>query len=83
MEWLFLAFGVLLILIGLADLFLTMLHPDGFGFLSIRLYKRLFDAVRFLTCPLPRKFRAFGLSMAAPLMVPAAITVWMVLVLTG
>ncbi|MCA1740409.1 MAG: potassium channel family protein, partial [Actinobacteria bacterium] len=65
------------------DVFFTVLHPDGFGFLSSRLYNGLFDLARFLTHPMPRKFRALGLSMAAPLMVPVTITVWISLVLTG
>ncbi len=57
--------GVVLILVGLLDVFFTVLHYDGFGFLSSRLYNRLFEAVRFLTRPLPRRCRALGLSMAA------------------
>lgn len=83
MEWALLAVGVLLILAGIADVFFTVLHPDGFGFLSSRIYRRLFNSIRFLTGPMPRKFQALGLSMAAPLMVPVVITVWMILVLTG
>ena len=83
MWWLFLAIGVLLIFAGLADVFFTVLHPDGFGFLSSRLYNGLFGSVRLLTLPMPRRFRALGLSMAAPLMVPVTITVWIVLVLAG
>jgi hypothetical protein len=83
MEWLFRAIGVSLVFAGIADVFFTVLHPDGFGFLSSRLYYRLFDSVRLLTRPMPRKLRALSLSMAAPLMVPVAITAWIVLVLTG
>ena len=83
MEWLIIGAGVLLILVGLLDVFFTVLHYDGFGFLSSRLYRRVFDAVCFLTGPLPRKSRALGLSMAAPLMVPITITVWIFLVSAG
>jgi hypothetical protein len=83
MEWLIIGAGVLVILVGLLDVFFTVLHYDGFGFLSSRLYRRLFDVVCFLTGPLPRKYRALGLSMAAPLMVPATITVWIFLVSAG
>jgi hypothetical protein len=83
MEWLYLVVGAALIFAGIADLFLTVLHPDGFGFLSSRLYSGLFGSMRTLTRPMPRRFRALVLSMAAPLMVPAAITVWISLVLTG
>ena len=83
MEWLFLAIGVSLVFTGIADVFFTVLHPDGFGFLSSRLYSGLFGLARLLTRPLPRRLRALGLSMAAPLMVPVAITAWIVLVLVG
>jgi hypothetical protein len=83
MEWLMILAGVLLVLVGLLDVFFTVLHYDGFGFLSSRLYNSLFDAVRFLTHPLPRTYRALGLSMAAPLMVPVTITVWIFLVSLG
>src|SRR5215204_3244449 len=83
MEWLSVIVGVLLILVGLVDLFFTVLHYDGFGFLSSRLYNSLFDVARFVTRPLPRTYRALGLSMAAPLMVPVTITVWIFLVSLG
>ena len=82
-EFLILIAGLALILAGITDVFLTVLHPDGFGFLSSRLYNGLFGAARFLTRPMPRKLRALGLSMAAPLMVPATITMWISLVLAG
>src|SRR4028119_673636 len=83
MDWLLLPAGVALILAGILDVFFTVLHYDGFGFISIRLYRRLFDVSRLVTRPLPRKYRALGLSMAAPLMVPVTITVWISLVSLG
>ncbi len=83
MGWLSTAAGVVLILLGLADVFFTVLHYDGFGFLSSRLYNRLFGAVRSFTRPLPRRWRAFGLSLAAPLMVPVTIAVWILLISFG
>ena len=83
MDWLLLPAGVALILAGILDVFFTVLHYDGFGVISIRLYRRLFDVVRIVTRPLPRKYRAFGLSTAAPLMVPVTITVWIFLVSLG
>src|SRR5918994_2284414 len=83
MEWLLVPAGVLLVLVGLLDVFFTVLHYDGFGFLSSRLYNGLFDAVFLATRPLPRTYRAVGLSMAGPLMVPATITVWIFLVSSG
>lgn len=83
MGWISTVGGVVLILVGLADVFFTVLHYDGFGFLSSRLYNRLFNAFRFATRPLPRRQRALWLSLAAPLMVPATITVWILLVSFG
>ena len=83
MEYLSTVAGILLIFLGIADVFFTVLHYDGFGFLSRRLYNKLFNLVRLLTRPLPRKYRALGLSMAAPLMVPATITVWILLIALG
>jgi hypothetical protein len=83
MELPYAVVGAALIFVGIADIFFTVLHPDGFGFLSSRLYSGLFGSVRLLTRPMLRRLRALGLSMAAPLMVPAAITVWIVLVLVG
>jgi hypothetical protein len=82
-EWLIALAGVLVLLGGVLDVFFTVLHYDGFGFLSGRLYNRLFNVVRFVTRPLPRRHRALGLSMAAPLMVPVTITVWITLVALG
>ncbi len=83
MGWLFVLVGVLLIVAGILDVFLTVLHYDGFGFVSGRLYSGLFGVVRFVTRPLPRRYRALGLSMAAPLMVPVTITVWILLISFG
>ena len=83
MEWLLVLAGVLLTLVGLLDLFFTVLHYDGFGFLSSRLYNSIFNLVRFLTRPLPRRWQALGRSTAAPLMVPVTITVWISLVALG
>ena len=83
MEWILVPAGVLLILVGLLDVFFTVLHYDGFGFLSSRLYDSLFKVMRSLTRSLPRRYRALGLSMAAPLMVPVTITVWVFLVSLG
>ena len=83
MDGLLILAGVLLILAGVLDVFFTVLHYDGFGVLSIRLYRRLYQAAHLVTRPLPRRYQAFGLSIAAPLMVPVTITVWIFLVCLG
>jgi Ion channel len=83
MDWLLVPAGATLIFAGVVDVFFTVLHYDGFGFLSSRLYNSLYNSVRFLTRPLPRRYRALGLSTAAPLMVPVTIVVWILLVSWG
>ena len=83
MEWIIILAGVLVLSLGILDVFFTVLHYDGFGFLSSRLYNSIFNLVRFLTRPLPRRWQALGRSMAAPLMVPVTITVWISLVALG
>src|SRR5215204_837796 len=83
MDWLLVPAGALLIFVGVVDVFFTVLHYDGLGFLSSRLYNSLYNSVRFLTRPLPRRYRALGLSTAAPLMVPVTIVVWILLVSWG
>lgn len=83
MDLLLVAVGVALILAGLADIFFTVLHYDGFGSISSRLYRGMFGTARLITRPLPRRHRALGLSLAAPLMVPVTITVWISLVALG
>jgi hypothetical protein len=83
MDLLLVPAGAILIFAGVVDVFFTVLHYDGFGFLSSRLYNSLYNSVRFLTRPLPRRYRALGLSTAAPLMVPVTIVVWILLVSWG
>jgi hypothetical protein len=83
MEWMIILAGVLVLSLGILDVFFTVLHYDGFGFLSSRLYNSIFNLVRILTRPLPRRWQALGRSMAAPLMVPVTITVWISLVALG
>lgn len=83
MEWLLVLVGIAFILAGVTDVFFTVLHYDGFGFLSSRLYRSLYGLVRRATRPMPRKYRALGISMAAPAMVPVTIIVWILLVSFG
>ena len=83
MGWISTVAGLALIFIGLADVFFTVLHYDGFGFLSSRLYNNLFNVFRFVTRPMPPRYRALGLSLAAPLMVPVTITAWILVISFG
>lgn len=39
MSWLFLLCGVVLVVVGLLDVFFAVLNYDGFSFLSSRVYR--------------------------------------------
>jgi hypothetical protein len=82
-SWLLILIGIALILLGLLEAFFSVLHYDGFGLLTRYLYSGTFGLVRVLTHPLPKKIRAFGISLAAPLMVPGSIVFWILLVGLG
>jgi hypothetical protein len=56
MEWIIILAGVLVLSLGILDVFFTVLHYDGFGFLSSRLYNSIFNLVRFLIRSLPRRW---------------------------
>ncbi len=75
--------GTLLILVGLLDMFFTVLLYEDFGFLSMRLYRLVWKTVRWATAPLPKNFRTFGLSLGAPLMVPATVAMWVGIEILG
>lgn len=83
MFWLLVIVGIALILRGLLEVFFSVPHYDGFGLLTRYLYSGTFGLVRILTRPLPKKIRAFGISLAAPLMVPVPIVFWILLVGLG
>jgi hypothetical protein len=83
MSWLFLICGVVLVLIGLLDVFFTVLNYDGFSFLSSRVYRATWSTIRALTKPLPENMRHFGLSIGAPLMIPATMLMWMAIEILG
>ena len=83
MSWLFLVLGVALVLIGLLDVFFAVLNYDGFSFLSSRLYRATWSTVRTVTRPLPTRVRHFGLSLGAPLMIPATMLLWMFIEILG
>ena len=51
MEGLLLAVGISLILAGVVDVFFTVLHTGGFGFLSSRLYNGRSYRCAFLRVP--------------------------------
>jgi hypothetical protein len=83
MNWIWLVIGTLLILIGLLDLFLSVLHYDRFGFISSRLIRGVWHIVRFVAHRFPQSVRAFVLSLGAPLMVPVVIFLWVGMEILG
>lgn len=72
-----------MVVIGLLDVFFTVLNYDGFSFLSSRLYRLTWAVVRRVTAPLPQGARDFGRFLCAPAMIPLTILFWMVLVILG
>ncbi|MGF1472257.1 MAG: potassium channel family protein [Rubrobacteraceae bacterium] len=83
MTWLFLSCGILLVLVGLLDVFFAVLNYDGFSFLSSRVYRATWSFVRVITHPLPPKVRHAGLSIGAPLMIPTTMALWMTIEIVG
>jgi hypothetical protein len=68
--------GSTLIAVGLADVFLTVLHNDAAGFLAPRLYRWTWVTARSLTSPLPARARDTVRSVVAPAMVVLTLAVW-------
>ena len=83
MIWLLFFGGLGLVVVALLDVFFTVLHYDDFGFLSNRLHRGIWGALRRLTAPMPRNLRNFVLSLGGPLMIPATILLWIGLVTVG
>ncbi len=83
MTWVWATIGVLLLVVGLLDLFFAVLHYEGYGFLSSRLNRGIWRATRWAANLLPQNLRAFGLALGAPLMVPATLSLWVGLEILG
>lgn len=83
MSWLWITLGTILVVVGLLDVFFTVLNYDGFGFLSSRLYRLMWNLVRVTTTPFPSWVRDFARSTGGPLMIPATLLLWMGLEILG
>lgn len=77
------AVGFVLIVLGLADVFLTVLNYDGFSFLASRLYRYAWTATRTVARFLPKRPAGALLSVAAPAMLPATVALWVALEVVG
>ena len=83
MSWFYIVTGALIVIVGLVDVFLTVLNYDGFGFLSSRLYRITWTLTRLVTRFMPERLRAISRTLGAPLMVPATLMLWMALQILG
>ena len=77
MDALWLALGIALILVGLVDMFLAVLHHDAVSFLTPRLYRWTWVASRTVTKPLPSRMTTVVRALAAPWMVLLTLLVWL------
>ncbi len=75
--------GLTVILVGLVDVFFAVLQHDAVGFLTPKLYRWSWVAVRTLTQPLPTRLRSSVRSLAAPGMVLMTLVVWLGTQLVG
>ena len=82
-ETITVAFGIALILIGLLDVFLTVLHYDGAALLGRLTSRGTWGTVRALTAPLPRRPHTYLRCLGAPLMIPVTLSVWLILQILG
>ncbi|MFP4416155.1 MAG: potassium channel family protein [Chitinivibrionales bacterium] len=69
--------GTVIIIIGLLDVFFTILHYDGFGVVSSRFYRLFWGLLRALTDPFPQGISQLWRSLGTPLMIPATMLIWL------
>ena len=77
MDALWVTLGVVLILVGLVDMFLAVLHHDAVSFLTPLLYRWTWVVSRTVTKPLPSSIMTVVRSLAAPWMVLLTLLVWL------
>jgi hypothetical protein len=75
--------GVILILAGVFDLFMTVLYYDAAGPLSLRMYRIVWAVCRRAASRVPARHTAFTLSLGVPLMVLASLVIWIALQVFG
>jgi hypothetical protein len=75
--------GVALVVVTLGDLFLTVFNYDGFATLANRYQQLLWWALRRCTNHLPERPRHAALSVGSAAMLPATVTLWLTLEITG
>ncbi len=75
--------GLALILVALGDIVFTVLHYEGYSFLSARLFRLESNLMRSAARVLPPTWRSSIHTLTVPLMVPTAFIVWMALHVAG
>ncbi len=75
--------GLVVIVVGLVDVFFAVLQHDAIGFLTPKLYRWSWVAIRTVTQPLPARLRSSLRSLAAPGMVGLTVAVWLGTQLVG
>jgi hypothetical protein len=75
--------GAVIVLVALADLFVTVFNYDGFSFIANRLHGVLWKGMRGLARPLPERARHAALSLGSASMLPATYVLWLGLEVVG
>jgi hypothetical protein len=83
MSWFWVILGIVLIGVGLLDLFLSALDDDESGFLTFRLQAMQWRALRSVVRRLPGPWRAFMYAQVIGLQILLSLVVWVVLVIVG
>jgi hypothetical protein len=71
--------GAIVLVLTLADVFVTVFNYDGFTFAAARLHRLLWGGLRWGTSWLPAPGRAALLSLGSAAMLPATLAFWLVL----
>lgn len=77
------ALGVAAIVLGLLDVFFTVLVYDAYGLVVESGYRVMWHAARWLAGRLPARASGAVITLAAPVMVVASILTWMALQVAG
>ncbi|HEX3424765.1 MAG TPA: potassium channel family protein [Acidimicrobiales bacterium] len=82
MSFVWVGGGVVIVAVGLLDVFLTVLHYENPGF-AVPAYRAVWASALWLTGPLPRGPQARARSMIAPTMVAMTLVVWLAVPVLG
>src|SRR5580698_8281073 len=83
MPALLLTLGIVVLGLGLADVFLTALNYDESGFLATRLCRLQWCCIRIIARRLPRRWRLAVLRQVIGLCVVSSVIIWLATVTIG